>query len=73
MEKRPTTKKRQAIEQSSFHICQSCHMMVESVYQKGYCKKCLVKHFKGLQRVINESHAIHSSDSQNPWVLYKSI
>ena len=64
MEKRPLNKKRQPIEQSSFHICQSCHVIVENVYQKGYCKKCLVKHFKGLQRVINASHAIRSSDPQ---------
>gem|GEM_PF-2405797 len=48
--------------QQSFHICQHCHQIVEKVYQKGYCKSCLVDYFRKYQGVLNESHALKSDN-----------
>ncbi|MDH4262362.1 MAG: hypothetical protein OEV78_04880 [Spirochaetia bacterium] len=51
--------------QQFFHMCQKCHQIVEKVYQKGYCKKCLVEYFREYQSILNESHAMKSSHFKN--------
>ncbi|MDH4199584.1 MAG: hypothetical protein OEV66_04305 [Spirochaetia bacterium] len=39
-------------------MCQKCHKIVDKVYQKGYCKKCLVEYFKGFQSILNNNHPL---------------
>ena len=45
-------------QQRYFHMCQKCHKIVEKIYQKGYCKSCLVEHFKEFQPLLNDAHAV---------------
>lgn len=47
--------------QRIFHMCQKCHTIVDKVYQKGYCKNCLVQHFKEYHSILNNSHALKQS------------
>ena len=44
-------------------ICANCSHPVDVVYQKGYCKKCVVTLFHSMKHLLNESHALYSSDT----------
>lgn len=46
-------------------MCQKCNKIVEKVYQKGYCKSCLVEYFNGYKPLLNESHAMNSALVKN--------
>ena len=43
--------------QIRFHVCQKCNQIVENIYQKGYCKNCLMIFFQPLKKVIDNAHA----------------
>ncbi|MCB1146318.1 MAG: hypothetical protein KDK41_06790 [Leptospiraceae bacterium] len=44
-------------EQSGFYRCQCCGKIVDRIFQKGYCRDCLVTMFKPLRSILDENHA----------------
>ncbi len=38
--------------QQKLYTCQSCHKMVEKIYQQDYCKPCLVDIFNSLNPIL---------------------
>ena len=53
-----------ADKQRKFHRCQKCGILVDMVYQKGYCKDCLSAYFQALRPMLNNAHAYFTASSK---------